>query len=362
MTEKTKTIQEQYDFKAIEGLHFNMSDDEYFSIPCLSASGLKMLKTNPSKFWWYSWMNPEKEEKNTEARIIGKAFHKRILEGSAAFYDAYAREFSCNDDGALITSTDIKEELQKYRHVDENIKINAKKEALIERLLHNDPNAKIYDHMKRDYEMKHAGKIFLSDWVIDRAELCAKVIENHPELKTAFIGGFAEVTCVWFDKELGVWFKCRYDYLKVSAINDLKTFSRLSDKEIERYLPDIISKYGYNIQATHYLDSMVYAKQFAKEGKVYGYEGDIKNDAWLKAFASRPCDQIHFVFQQKEEIPNAYEVVFSKNHAMYQASQAMIRHAVDEYKIYSERFGDEMWPEIKPVQVLTDDDYPQWSW
>lgn len=360
---KPQTIQEQYEFK--EGLYFNMSDEEYFSIPCLSATGLKMLKTDPSKFWWYSWMNPEKEDKDTDARIIGKAFHKRILEGSVAFYKSYAREFSCDRDDLITTGDDIKEILRAEKEKNPDIKVTFKNKQEGMGMLFDIDIAyrdRMYDELKRDYEMENAGKIFLSDWVVDRAELCAKVIENHPYLKTSFIGGFAEVSCVWFDKDLGVWFKCRYDYLKVQTINDLKTFTRMTNKEIERYLPDIISKYGYNIQATHYMDSMPYAKRFAKEGKVYGFDGDVKDDAWLKAFASRPCDQFQFVFQQKEEVPNAYEVIFSKNHAMYEASQMMIRHAVDEFKTYVERYGDSMWAEIKAPQVLTDDCYPIWAY
>jgi hypothetical protein len=359
---KTKTIAENYDFKAVEGLHFNMSDEDYFAIPCLSASGLKMLKTNPSKFWWYSWMNPDKEDKSTEARVIGKAFHKRILEGKEAFYNEYAREFSCDRDDLITTGDDIKAILRKEKEANPDVKVTFKnKDEGIAYLLGLNPEYgnRVFDALKNDYEYAHGGKIFLPDWVIDRAELCAKVIENHPYLKTAFIGGYAEVSCVWFDKDLKEWCKCRYDYLKVSAINDLKTFTRMTDKEIERFLPDQITKYGYNIQATHYMDSLPYAKQFAKDGKVFDFVGD---DAWLKAFASRPCDQFHFVFQQKEEIPNAYEVIFSKNHAMYEASQSMICHGVDEYKLYTDRYGDEMWAEIKQPQVLTDDDYPPWAY
>lgn len=356
---KPKTIQEQYEFK--EGLYFNMPDDEYFSIPCLSATGLKSLKTNPSEFWWYSWMNPEKEDGDTETKIIGRAFHKRILEGKEAFYKSYAREFSCDRDDLITTGDDIKEALREEKKIDPSVKVSFKnKDEGIEYLTSINPayRERLYDYLKEEYEKLHAGKIFLSDWIVDRAELCAKVIENHPYLKTSFIGGYAEVSCVWYDTDMKEWFKCRYDYLKVSAINDLKTFTRMTSKEIERYLPDIISKYGYNIQATHYLDSLKYAKKFAKEGKVYG--GDV-DEGWLKAFAERPCDQFHFVFQQKEKVPNAYEAVFSKNHVMYESSQIMIRLAVETYKNYVSQYGDGMWAEIKQPHILTDDDYPEWA-
>jgi len=356
MNGKSKTIQERHEFK--EGLYFNMSDEDYFKIPCLSASGLKKLKSNPSKFWWDSWMNPDKEYKDTDAKILGRAFHKRILEGEGEFNKSYVQELVCDDGDVLKTATDIKEFLKEHKHAHDSIKLNAKKESLIEQALKIDPDLAIYDVDKQRYEAEHEGKIFLSEWAMRRIELCAKVIESHPLLKTAFIGGFPEVTCVWFDGDLGVWFKCRYDYLKVSAINDLKTFTRMGGKEIERFLPEHITQYAYNIQATHYLESMKFAKKFAKEGRVFGYEG---SEAWLNAFAARPCEQFHFVFQQKEEVPNAYEAIYSTQHGMHEASKAMIRHAAEEFKTYSERHGDEMWPEIKPAQVLTDDSYPPWA-
>lgn len=359
MTNK-KTIQEQYDFK--EGLYFNMTDEDYHAIPCLSATGLKILKTNPSKFWWWSWMNPDRKETETEAKIIGKAFHKRILEGRNAFYDAYASEFSCDRDDLIKTIDDIREALRAEKKKNPDVKISFKdKQDGMEKLFDIDIayRDRMFDELKRDYQEEHADKIFLSDYIVDRAELSAKVIDTHPFLKTAFIGGFPEVSCVWFDKELKTWFKCRYDYLKVSAINDLKTFSRMTGKEVERYLPDIIAKYSYNIQATHYLDSMAYSKRFAKEKKIFDYKG---GDDWLSAFAARECDQFHFIFQQKEEVPNAYEVIYSRNHSMHESSQQMIKHAVDQFHLYVERFGDLMWPEIKPAQVLTDDDYPHYMW
>ena len=349
------------DFPVKEGLYFNMTDDEYHAIPALSASGLKMLKNNPSKFWWWSWMNPEKEQGDTDAKVIGKAFHKRILEGKEAFYSEYAREYTNDSDDLIRTGNDIKAILREEKEKDDTVRISFSsvdegyKMLLAIDMKYRD---KIYAYLLADYQTEHAGKIFLSNWVVDRIELAAKVIENHPYLKAAFIGGYSEVSCVWYDERYNEWFKCRYDYLKVSTINDLKTFTRMSNKHIERYLPDVIAKYSYNIQATLYIYSMEYAKRFAGEGKVFG---DV-DEAWLKAFATRPCDQFRFVFQQKEEIPNAYEVIFSKEHGMYDSCMAMISTGVDNYKKMVKDFGTELWPEIIPPLVLTDDAYPIWAY
>lgn len=356
-----KTKQQEYDFKAIEGLHFGMDEDVYHAIPCLSASGLKLLEKNPSKFWWWSWMNPDKEDNETDARIIGKAFHKRILEGKEAFYQSYARDFSCDRDDLISTSDDIREALRAEKEKNHDLKISfSSKQDGMNKLLKIDPSyaSRFFDELKREYEMENLGKAFLSDYIVDRAELSASVIENHPFLKSAFIGGYAEVSCVWYDEKYKQWFKCRYDYLKPSVINDLKTFTRMTNKDIERYLPDVITKYGYNIQATHYLESMLYAKKFAKDGKVFG---DVDSD-WLEAFASRPCDQFRFIFQQKEEVPNAYEVVYSKQHVMHDTCVAKISIAVDNFVNMVNKYGDGLWADIRAPHVLTDDDYPPWAY
>ena len=410
LIKEPNTIVEGYDFKAVEGLHFNMSDNEYFKIPALSASGLKTLQVNPSRFWWQSWMNPDKTENETEAKILGRAFHRRILEGKYAFNKDYACDFSSDRDDLIVTSDDIKSELQKEKSKYPDIKTTFKsKKDGVEYLKSLDPKYKhtasgmtideikticleeknkypdikttfkskqegidylcnldksycerIFDKLKTEYETTHAKKIFLSNWAMTRIEKCARVIEYHPHLKTAFIGGYSEVTCVWYDKELKVWCKCRYDYLKTSAINDLKTFTRMGGKEIEPYLIDQIIKYLYSIQASFYMHSMPYAKGFAKAGRVHGCDGI--DQEWLDAFAVRPCEQFHFVFQQKEEVPNAYEIIYSQHHSMHDTSLVKIQIAVDNYHRYVATFGDEMWVEINKPYVLTEADFPPWAY
>lgn len=172
------------------------------------------------------------------------------------------------------------------------------------------------------------------------------------------MGGYPEVTCVWYDKKYGVWMKCRYDYLKVMAINDLKTFTRNNGKDIDQFLPHHITNYRYNIQGTHYIESLEYAKDFAKNNIVYG---DVC-PKWLKAFSERPCEQFHFIFQQKEEVPNVYEVIYSIHHSMHESSKMMIEQAVKNFKQYRSIYGDDMWVDIRDTQVLTDDDYPVWAY
>ena len=104
------------------GIYFDMPFEEYLAIPCLNASGIKELNISETDFWARSFMNPDNDtvDDDTRAKIEGRAYHKRILEGEDALYNQYALEYEDdltdnmvlrgNDDmKAALTSLDIKE-------------------------------------------------------------------------------------------------------------------------------------------------------------------------------------------------------------------------------------------------------------
>ena len=68
-----------------DGIYFGLSESEYFSQPRIGSTELRTLIDSPSKFWFESYLNPLKEEKETKALNEGKIFHKLILEGDKAF-------------------------------------------------------------------------------------------------------------------------------------------------------------------------------------------------------------------------------------------------------------------------------------
>jgi len=117
------------------GVYFNMSFDEYLKIPCLNASGIKELNISETDFWSRSWMNPDYDDidDDSKAKIEGRAYHKRILEGRERFFSEYALEYE--DDGnpmVLRSAKEIKEKLDRigivcqvlFGFVPDDLKIN----------------------------------------------------------------------------------------------------------------------------------------------------------------------------------------------------------------------------------------------
>ena len=92
------------------GIYHDMPEKECHADWSLSASGMKSLKVSPLNFWCNSQMNPDYEPKETEDLEEGKAWHKRILEGSDAFYSLYAPELDfSNYQDVLKSGDDLKE-------------------------------------------------------------------------------------------------------------------------------------------------------------------------------------------------------------------------------------------------------------
>ncbi len=82
-----------------EGVFFGMAEDHYHAVPALSASGVKNLRMSPLDFYMRApWLNAHYEADNDEpedsfAKVLGRAYHKRILEGREAFIACYAPAF-----------------------------------------------------------------------------------------------------------------------------------------------------------------------------------------------------------------------------------------------------------------------------
>ena len=69
-----------------DGIYFGMELEAYLAEERLSSSGIKQLLVHPLHFWAHSWMNPRRPEPDdTPFTELGTAYHKRVIEGAAAF-------------------------------------------------------------------------------------------------------------------------------------------------------------------------------------------------------------------------------------------------------------------------------------
>lgn len=339
---------------------FGMPDEEYHSIAALSASGIKNILISPMDFWARSWMAPDfLKEENTEACKIGRAYHKRILEGKDAFDASYVRSFNAPE-GCLRTKEEIKTELE---HLGIMAPKSSKKEDLIE-LAKANGVFNILELCKDIYEENNSGKEQLSSELVDRIEIAAAMIEKHPELSKCFSGGYPEVSIFW--EEDGINFKARLDYLKTKAVIDLKTFSNYSNKPIERAIYGSMAAGKYHIQAAFYLHAIDIAKNSEMESWGNSADNSVINGPskeWLEELAKCEKHDFYSVFQQKGIAPVARAFKFGQDRAqgMMGAANSAIEQAIYIFKKYSDYYGDDPWVDLSNIQEFHDDEFPSYA-
>lgn len=338
------------DCKIEDGLHFGLPEELYHAIPAISASGIKQLLAHPMMFWANSWMNPHREQNDTEARTVGKAYHKRILEGKEAFYSAYAPKFSAPAD-CLTTQDDLKKLC-----AESNLAVSGTKAVLVDRLRGAGVAFDYYDDLLEAYQDEHDGKEFLSEDLIARIELSAAMIEKHPALSRCFVGGMPEVTVVWTGKD-GFRYKCRFDYLKPKAIIDLKTFENMGGKSVDRAIYLAMASYKYHVQGVFYGEvAAPMAVKFAKEGRVFGYAPP----EFLKSLSEAEEHGFYFVFQQKGTAPIAKGKKLPRG-AVWNAGSAAIEEAIRIYKQNFETFGTDPWVDTGDIDQFEDMMFPAYA-
>lgn len=339
-----------------QGIYFNMRFDEYLSIPCLQSSSVKNLHICETDFWEASWMNPWRESEDSEAKRDGRAYHVRILEGRAAFYASWVPHFECHDLGVITTSDDLKNALR-----DNGLPVTFRNKAEgIERLLTKRPDLPIYDVMEADYMAENEGMEFLKAQTFREIELAAKMIECNQYLKADIAGGHPEVTIIWFDEELGVWFKIRVDYLKIGQATDLKTYANVMNKSIEKAIEFAIASHKYVVQGSLYMRGIDRAKDMAKLGWVYN-AGAI-NPEWIKLFAQTENQYFKWIFQKKGRAPASQGVrMYKDSESGYETGLAIVADAAEKYTRFLGIYQEDPWVYERPDITLSAKQLPAFA-
>jgi hypothetical protein len=336
-----------------DGVFFGLDEADYHSALALSSSGIKSLRVSTLDWYMGSPLNllaPDDGE--TEARIVGRAYHRRICEGRAAFDANYHAALDPKQyPNALRTSEELCAAIARAGGPVKRVR-GLRKAQLIELLLTLDPRAMIWDQLLTDHARRAAGKIMLPLPVIQQIEVAARMIEAHPQLSKAFSGGAPEVSVFWTDPETGVPCKCRFDYLKPRAIIDLKSFEARGlplDKAIAR----AVALYKYNIQAAFYLRGAEAARRLIAEGRVFG-------DADRRLVrAVRDADErtFLFVFQAKGVAPVARGKVLAPG-SVLDIGNMEIEQALYLWARCWSVFGDEPWVDVSDITTFEDTEFP----
>lgn len=342
-------------FKTPEpGVYFNMSFEEYLAIPCLQSTALKNLLISGAWFWTHSWMNPLHDEIDTDskAKLDGRAYHCRILEGKDEFLKRYAPEFEYTGKGPLINSVDGMKQALIAAGLPSTVK--SLRESG-QRLLQARPDSEIEVLLRDDYESRNLDKEFIKQKTWRQIEFAAHMIEAHPEIRECFKGGYPEVTCI-FDL-WGVRFKCRFDYMKVNVFTDLKTFANIMEKNIEQAVNTAFAARRYHISAALYLVGHDAAREHIKAGRVHHAEAI--DPMFLDLIKrSDPVQEAWFVFQHKGISPDCDWIRVRRESKIIDQGLFLCGEAAGIFRANYEHFNDLPWLNPSNGRVLEFDDLP----
>lgn len=310
------------------GVYFGLDEETYHADPSLGSSNLKTLAKNPSSYWFTSHMNPRRPaDKDTPARIRGRAVHQLVLYGEDHFDGNFMR-------GAV--------------HVDDMT-----------------PAEKSAATKAANIAAAKAGKTALNAEVYDNIVIASAMIAKNPKLATALRNGMNEVSIFWQEQATSpvtgeivtIPLKARYDCLKPRGIGDLKSITNMHDKPFDRCCIESISNYRYDVQAKHYLNARPLLSKFIMEGRVFGDH----DPAFLKRVTVAKSWGWQFVFWQAEGAPITFSKSLSPGNPLLELAEGVLIKAKENYVEYMERIGpNEMWLLAEEPSELYLDEMPGW--
>jgi hypothetical protein len=290
------------EFKYLDPGVYDMPDAQYFDYPAFSNSDLKLVTRSPAHYWAGKRDPNRLPDKDTPARLAGRALHCAVLE-PGAFDSRYC--------SAPADAPKRPTERQ----------INAKKpsEATIESI-----------EFWHEFNQKSQGKEVIThdqytNWLQTGAH-----IRNHEELKALLTGGLAEKCVFAVDRETGLNVKCKTDY-----------YTYIDGKHIIVDLKSCDDARGYSFQRNAY--TYGYFQQAAFYSDVWQWAGIVPQiDLWIIAAFER-------------DAPNAVK--------LYEITGQDIEHGRKQYRkalnIAAECERLNAWPsystDIEPLHI------PSWA-
>lgn len=285
-----------------DGIYFGLPFDTYHGQQRLSASGCCNMLIDPATFWADSWLNPDRKDGPTEARVAGSAYHCGMLEPDR-FATTYRPKLDQGDyPGALTTATAIGDALAELG------------------LPKTKAGELVLDKAKRLRDAGYTGEVWhlmLDEW--ERSILPYQVaipqalyndvvrdmkrLRDNPELAPFVSGGQAEVSMLWTDKD-GTRWKVRFDYLRADGVVDLKSFANPNGKNLDRCIADAIAYNRYYVQAVLYWQACEKIREFGDALPIFGAETAAQEDLIEAIRESVEPFEFWWIFQQKGGMPN----------------------------------------------------------
>jgi hypothetical protein len=313
-----------------DGIYFGMPAEEYHAQRRLSASGLQEMDVSPATYWARSWMNPDKQERDTKALRIGTAYHMARLE-PARFEQSYLPEpdaAEARENGTLMTHADIKEQFKLIG--EPQTKTGEDVLAAAERLKAAGYGGAIWHIIQAEFaaRLEAEQKTGLPRDSYDEIVRDMKSLHGMPEIHRHLIDGLSEVSVLWTDKKTGVRMKCRMDYLQTTGFTDLKTFDNALGKKLDKHINDSVLYNRYYLQAALYWEAAEIIRTTTNAELPVQPGASMQAMELIETIRQRAAPmECWYVFQEKRGIPN----VLARQFRIFAKPAPSIRHnAADE--------------------------------
>ena len=296
------------------GRYSGMPELEYFALPAVNSSKLKLVGRSPA----HCKAGEQADPKASEALRLGRLIHCAVLEPER-LDEAYCQKPDPEQyPGAL---TDLASYKVKANLL--GLKVSGTKAVLKERIKEVEPLTIFWDDFSGDVANGRQ-EFSAAHWEMQQ-RICA-AIEDTPSAKAALTGGVAEETLVWEDAETGQMAKARMDFYRedIGVVIDLKTCDDARVSAVQK----AIMRYGYHKSAAHYLNG-------------------------LRAL-DLPCDGFAWIFVEKSA-PHAIGLYFASPEMIYAGENDMRRYLAT----YAQCMKTDIWPSY--CQDFQTIELPEWA-
>ena len=302
-----------------DGIYIGLPNEDYHADDALGSSNIRDLLKGANLFWHKSRMNPKRTpDKKTDAKIVGNATHRLLLDGKELFEAEYVRgPYGPNDDHL---SGPKKGALTK-----------AAKKGLME------------------------GQELLTQEDYDFVVGCKDVLDSDPKLRGCLDNGLSEVSIFWTRVD-GVRCKARHDKLKIRGIGDIKTIANERERPLDEACYLDFSTYRYDIPAAHYSEGRRQMAHLFNSNKVFVPNGEGGYTPIAPYTDDTPIEQekvldflhkciavknfgFQLVFIPKKGAPDAWSTVLSPGHPVLDSAARDIETAIEIYKDAVKKYG-----------------------
>lgn len=363
-----------------DGVFFGLPNEAYQADRALGSSDLKECLLQVVQWHgrkrnsvWMEHLKPKGKDADVESihTAFGSALHCAVLEPDA-FDDRYM----------------IEPEAPNWPETIDQIRLAVQSSGNGHFL----PSSKSAPKAHYEAAARHANIKTMSDWAEEkrlmaegRIQISAKwkfelltlqrVIERHSVAGKWVRGGRSEVSVFWTD-EHGHRYKCRFDYLKIGRVCDIKTYGIKKGKTPVDSFLQARDDFAYDFSAAHYMDIRVNVlPDLVKAGAIFEvFTAEEVDGVWQVGFEEASPADVAFMDKvaahdkptwawlaaAKFGIPEVDIVVFPDDLLAWSAAAEQVKEAKRNYQKMREIFGDDdesMWTEDRGTIVLNETNF-----